>query len=540
MKELRATVLVGLLAVVSVALVIFGVLNSNRGVGAEEDTYRVFAVFDDVTGVASGTKVTIAGFPVGQVERVVLRGTEVHVELRLRNDVVLYGGRKREDGRLVNAAMVTRVQASLLGDYYLELKPGADGKKLEAGDTVPIVITATAIEATLARLETAADVIPKIDQIAGDIAKITANAAKVFGADDGAKRFDEIAENLVATSRNLVATTESVKSRFAEGSLAPGGDLDKSIAGLREFTRQANSLAVLARGGVDRGTASALRSLDNVEDITKSVRNMIGRNEKGVENAMGTMTSTLRKVEETLGRIDRVVANLELVTEKTAKGEGAIGRLLTSDKLVREAEAMVADTRSFVSRFVNLQSGIDFQTNRYAKLPNTDAEAWRSQLTLRLQPSKEKYYLVTISSDIVPLTQRRGVNTASTLDGGPTSILDETIRETNDVVKVGFQYVRRWGPVALRGGVIESRAGFGADLFAFSDRLQTSVDVFALTDPRPRVRAAILLRFVSWAYVQVGGDMLLTPDRDVFFGAGLAFTDNDLLLLFASAPSVQM
>ncbi|MEY3011958.1 MAG: hypothetical protein RIT45_693 [Pseudomonadota bacterium] len=540
MKELRATVLVGLLAIVSIALVVFGVLNSNRGVGGEEETFRVNAVFDDVTGVASGTKVTIAGFPVGQVDKVALRGTEVHVDIRLRKDVVLYAGRKREDGKLVNAAMVTRVQASLLGDYYLELKPGAEGKQLGPGDTIPIVVTATAIEATLARLETAANVIPKIDQIAGDVARITANAAKVFGSDDGAKRFDEIADNLVQTSRNLVSTTDSVKARFAEGTLAPGGDLDKTIVSLRDFSRSANSLLAVTRGGVDRGTASALRSLDNVEDITKSVRNMIGRNEKGVENAMGTMTSTLRKVEETLARIDRVVENLEAVTAKTRKGEGAIGRLLTSDKLVREAEAMVSETRSFVSRFVNLQSGIDFQTNRYAKLPDTDAEAWRSQLTLRLQPSKEKYYLVTISSDIVPLTQRRGVNTASTVNGGTTSILDETIRETNDVVKFGFQYVRRWGPVALRGGVIESRAGFGADLFAFSDRLQASVDVFALTDPRPRLRAAVLLRFVSWAYVQVGGDMLLTPERDVFVGAGLAFTDNDLLLLFASAPAVQM
>lgn len=540
MKEIRATVMVGLLAIVSIALVVFGVLNSNRGVGEESDSWEVNAIFDDVTGVASGTKVTIAGYPVGQVTRVTLRGTEVVVQIRLQPDVVLFAGRKREDGKLVNAAMITRVQASLLGDFYLELKPGAEGATLGQHDEIPIVITATAIEATLARLETAAGIIPKIDQIAGDVARITNNAAKVFGGDDGVQRFGEIANNLVFASKNLADTTEQVRSRFEVGTLAPGGDLDRTVIELGEFARQANSLAKLARGSLGQGTKSAMRSLDNVENITLSVRQMIGRNEQGVENAMGTLTSTLRKFEETLVRVDRVVANLETVSEKTARGEGSIGRLLTSDKLVREAEAMVADTRTFVSRITNLQTGIDFQTNRYAGLTESDAEAWRSQLTLKLMPSKEKYYAITISSDVYPVAGQRAVTTNTTVDGNKTTTREEHISNTGDTVKFGFQYVRRWGPVTLRGGVIESRVGMGSDLFAFSDRLQVSADLFALTDSRPRLRAAMRFSFVSWAYMQVGGDMLLTPDRDLFFGVGLAFTDNDLLVLFASAPSIQM
>jgi phospholipid/cholesterol/gamma-HCH transport system substrate-binding protein len=540
MKELRATVLVGLLAVVSVALVIFGVLNANRGIGGEGETWLVQAVFDDVTGIAAGTKVTIAGYPVGEVAHVALRGTRVIVQIRVRNDVVLYAGvRRAPEGPLRNAAMVTRVQASLLGDYYLELKPGAEGEKIAPGGTIPLVVTATGIEATLARIESAADIIPKIDQIAGDIGKITANAAKVFGSDDGAKRFDEIADNLVQSSRHLVTTAAAAEGRLVKGTLAPGGELDRSVRDVHTFIRNANALLGMAGGRVNRGTASALRSLDHVEDITRSVRAMIGRNEKGVENAMGTLTSTLRKVEDSLVRVDRVVGHLEALAAATRRGEGSVGRLLTSDKLVRETEAMVSETRGFVSRFVSMQSGIDFQTSRYAGLPGTDADAWRSQLTLRLQPSPEKYYLVTVSSDIIPLTAQRAQRTSASVDGAPATQLDERIAETGDTVKLGFQYVRRWGPLALRGGVIESRAGGGVDLFAWNDRVQWTTDLFALTDPRPRLRTALMVRLLPFAYLQVGGDMLLTADRDLFFGAGLAFTDNDLILLFASAPSVQ-
>ena len=537
MNELRATLLVGLLAVTSAALVIVGVLNTRDDIGNEDSTYPVDAVFDDVTGIAAGTKVTIAGYPVGEVVAVQLRGTEVLVQLRLRQEVALYSGVERE-GKLVNAAMLTRVQASLLGDYYLELRPGAQGKRLGRGDRVPIVVTATAIEATLKRLETAAGVIPNVNRIADDVAAITGNARKVFGSDDGAKRFDEIADNLLSTSRNLTEATDLIRKRFETGSLAHGGELDRTIASATSLLREATAVTGAVRGTVAKGSDTALRSLDHVEVVTRGVRAMLGRNENGLEKAVASLTTTLQKVEDTLTRLDGVVANLEDVTARTRRGEGSVGRLLTNDTLVREAEAMVKETRGFVNRFVNLQTGIDYQTNYYQGGATADREAWRSQLSLRVQPSPEKHYLVTISSDVLPNTTTLVRRTEETGTGGAASTT-LGILERGDTVKLGFQYVRRFGPVALRGGLIESRAGFGVDAHAWSDRLTAFAEVFQLTDHRPRVRAGLIARLLPFAYLQAGGDFLLTGDRALYFGAGLFFRDDDLLLLFASAPTVQ-
>ncbi len=537
MNELRASLLVGLLAVTSAALVIVGVLNTRDDIGNEDTTYPLDAVFDDVTGIAAGTKVTIAGYPVGEVVEVRLRGTEVLVQLRLRQEVALFSGVQR-DGKLVNAAMLTRVQASLLGDYYLELRPGAEGKRLGRGDRVPIVVTATAIEATLKRLETTAEVIPNINRIADDVAAITGNARKIFGSDDGAKRFDDIADNLLSTSRNLTESTDLIRKRFETGSLSHGGELDRAIASASKLIGEAAAIAGGLRGTVDKGSDSALRSLDHVEVVTRGVRAMLGRNENGLENAVASLTVTLKKVEDTLTRLDGVVANLEDVTARTRRGEGSVGRLLTNDTLVREAEAIVKDTRGFVSRFLNLQTGIDFQTNYYQGGATADREAWRSQLSLRVQPNPEKQYLLTISSDVLPNTTSLMRRTDETGPGGAASTT-LGIQERGDTVKLGFQYVRRFGPVALRGGLIESRAGFGVDAYAWSDRITAFAEVFQLTDPRPRLRAGLIARLLPFAYLQAGGDFLLKGDRALFFGAGLYFRDDDLLLLFASAPTVQ-
>lgn len=555
MKELRATVLVGLLAVVSVGLVILGVVNTNRGIGSDDDTYTVFALFDDSTGIAAGTKVTIAGFPVGQVETVKLVGAVVRVTLRLRKGVILFSGtrKKREDGseELTNAAMLTRLQASLLGDYYLEITPGASGKMLAEGDEVPIVVTTTAIQATLDRLETAAKIIPKIDQIAGDVAKVTANAAKVFGGEEGATRFDEISENLVETSRELSRTTMNVRKRLEQGPLAPGGELDQTVVGLKAFTDKANGIAVLTKGSIDRATASAFRSLDNVEAVTRNVRDIVGRNTEGLEDTVGNLRSTLARLEGTLQRLDQVMATIEKVADKTAQGQGTVGRLLTDDSLIRDVEATVFAAKDLMTRFTGSEMGIDFRTAYYTGLHgkpeglrgNGDfpVTPWRSQLSLRIQPNKDKYYLLSVSSDIYNNSYVLGRTTLSAKEPAAPNTLNETITEVDDNVKFGFQYVRRWGAIAVRGGLIESRAGFGADVFAFGDRVQIGVDVFRLTsDLLPRVRSTLVWSFLPWAYIHAGGDDLLEKGRrDIFFGAGLSFTDNDLMLLIMGTPTVQ-
>lgn len=550
MKELRATVLVGLLAIVSVALVVFGVLNTQHGPGDDSHTYHVSAMFDDATGVAKGTRVTVAGIPIGQVDKVKLEGEKVRVTLRIKNEVRLHGGLKDGAGKLKNAAMVTRLQASLLGDYYLELTPGHAGKVLSEADVIPIVVTTTAIDATIARIETAAAILPKIDKIAGDIAKITDNAAKVFGGKEGGAKFETLSDNLVATSKNLATTSDLVRKRLEHGPFAAGGELDDSVKSLKLFAQQATEIGRHASTLLGRAGSTAIRSMDHFERVAETISKVVGTNAADVDQTVGNVAATLKKLQTTLDRVDRVVANLEVVTERTKNGEGTIGQLLTNDKIAKDAEVMVAGARQLVDRFTGGDTGIDFQTVFYGGLDSADpAESrWRTQLNFRIQPSKDKYYLLGISSDI-RRTASQTITTTRLADAAQPT-LQETVVTNMDDIKFGFQYVRRFGPLAIRGGLIESRAGVGVDIFAFSDRVELGADIFRFTGDaitsdvptnlRPRIRSRVMWHFLPYAYVQVGGDeLLMAKRRDVFVGVGLNFTDNDLIMLFATAPSIR-
>lgn len=548
MSTRTSAVAVGLLVVASLAAVIIGVAFSNRGIGSGPGTYGLHASFDDVTGIATGTKVTIAGVRVGEVEHLELKGQRVDVKLRLLDTVSVYGGLATADGKLKNAAALTRLQASLLGDYYLELAPGIDGKKLKPNDEIPIVITATAMQQTLQKMDKAAEIVPKIDQIASDIAKITHNAAAVLGSESGADKIGEITQNLVNSSRNLAETTGSLRDRLSSGVLAPGGQLDRGLQGFADTAIKLSELSdkldgVMARASttIDTGSASLLRSLDHVEVVTSQVRDLIGRNKAGVDDTVGTVTNVLKKAQEALAKLDRVLASADLVAADVAAGKGNVGRLLKDETLIRESEQIMSSSANLLKRYIDLEMGVDYRLAAHAiRAQEPGARAWQSHLSLRMQPNDQKYVLLTVHQDNLPVS-RSFARVTNSAGGTDPPQLTETFTETESGVRFGLQYARRFGALTLRGGLIENAAGGGVDLDLIRHKLAISADVFRFTEgPLPRLRVSAMWHFLPHLYAWVGGDELLFPRSraDFFYGMGLSFTDNDLLILFSAAPSV--
>lgn len=550
MSTRTSAIAVGLLTVSALAAVVVGVSFSNRGIGSGPGTYTLRASFDDVTGIAAGTKVTIAGVRVGEVADLQLKGHRVEVKLRLLNEVHAFTGIKDAEGRLKNSAALTRLQASLLGDYYLELAPGVEGKKLGPNEEIPVVVTATALQQTLQKMDKAADIIPKIDQIVSDVSKVTHNAAQVLGSESGADKIAEITQNLVAASKNLAETTGSLRDRLATGVLAPGGQLDRGLQGfaetavkLSELSDKLDKMVTRTSSSVDVGSASLLRSVEHIEVVTSQVRDLIGKNRAGVDDTVGTVTNALKKAQDALGRVDKVLASAEQIAGDMAAGKGNIGRLLKDETLVRESEQIMTSSANLLKRYIDMEFGVDYRLAAHAiRAQEPGARAWQSHLSLRLQPNDQKYVLATVHQDNLPVV-RSFSRVTSSAGGGDPPLLNETFTESESSVRFGLQYARRFGSVVLRGGLIENTAGGGADVDLVRHKLSISIDMFRFTDgPRPRMRASAIWYFVPHLYAWVGGDELLFPTTraDVFYGLGLSFTDNDLLVLFAAAPKVSV
>jgi phospholipid/cholesterol/gamma-HCH transport system substrate-binding protein len=125
--------LTGILALILLALNVSGLKVSDSG-----SSYRVFARFENIGGLAPRAKVTLSGVQIGQVrsididERLLMAVVEMDI-----NSAASYLSRDS------SAQILT---AGLLGEQYIGIVPGADDEMLKDGDTLEDTQSALVLE----------------------------------------------------------------------------------------------------------------------------------------------------------------------------------------------------------------------------------------------------------------------------------------------------------------------------------------------------------------------------------------------------------
>jgi phospholipid/cholesterol/gamma-HCH transport system substrate-binding protein len=116
----------------------------------EDDTYPLKARFTQVTGLRSGSVVTMLGLEVGRVGRMTMDQDKqmAVVELRIRKGIKVY-----------DDAIASIKTEGLIGDRYVSVDAGGSGAELKPGD----IITET---------EAPADIMDMVSKYAfGDVKK---------------------------------------------------------------------------------------------------------------------------------------------------------------------------------------------------------------------------------------------------------------------------------------------------------------------------------------------------------------------------------
>lgn len=128
-------VLIGLAAVLYLAIQV----GSARYLGG--DSYELQARFTSVGGVNAGSRVEIAGVPVGTVKEVVLdENFYAMVTLELPNTL-----------ELDEETIASVKTAGLIGDRFIQLSPGGFGEMLADGDMIVDTESALDIEGLISR-----------------------------------------------------------------------------------------------------------------------------------------------------------------------------------------------------------------------------------------------------------------------------------------------------------------------------------------------------------------------------------------------------
>ena len=500
MRKFFTPLKVGILTIIAVGAFVFALRSVEQGV-LGGDTYLVYAIFDDVLGVAKRSRVVMAGIEVGYIDSIELSGARARLNIRIRSDVQLY-----------KDAAIAKVSESLLGDKLIDLSPGKDIENPipDGGQIVNVY-----------EERDFSDLFRKLDMITEDIRVVTHSLADTIGDFDREDSLGGVMKRMTEISRNVAELTESVNESFQRGSTKVQRILD-DIAVVTGGTKTRYQEIL---DGVHAVTTDMRTLLANLNDI-------VGRGETDWKDSVGGVKDSLEKANRTLD-------NLDNITRKINEGQGTLGRLVNDDKVLDKAEGVLDDASTITSKLARLQTIIDLRSEYHVR-----QNAAKNYLALKLVPKSDKYYMIELIDDPRGSVEVIDRTICGEDPNAPEQCRDEQETTVKDEFKFSIQFAKRFYWLGLRFGIMEGTGGLGMNWYFLNDDLEFRFDVFQFGKneygdyANPRLKAMVMYR-PTWLahhlYLAAGGDDFFNQKTfDYFFGAGIHFDDEDLKAIFTA------
>ncbi len=303
MNNSSQTIRVGLFTLLGVALAWITFESLNGGRLFKKEGYSLIAGFANLKGLKTGDEVRMAGVKVGAVQTTRLAGHRVEAVLDIDPKV-----------KIPTDAVASVEQSSLLGSNYLGVTfgtPGGpllkDGDEIKTKATVDMSEVISQLGSLGAKLEGVADNIGKALGGGGDN-----GPGSLFGKLD--KLVTDNGPKLTDTISNLQDITAKIKS--GEGTF---GKLVNDPKLHDELLASVSEIKVAA--------ADARTFMSDTKGIIADVKTGKG--------ALGALIYD----PATADNLKTTVANIRGVSDKIAKGEGTLGKLLADDTLYRDAQS---------------------------------------------------------------------------------------------------------------------------------------------------------------------------------------------------------
>jgi phospholipid/cholesterol/gamma-HCH transport system substrate-binding protein len=486
MREWTKAAKVGLFVLIAAAasILIYRFVSRNTGMSGG---YTVYAEFKEATGLAPQSRVMMAGIPVGTIESIRLDRGMARIDIRMMADVPLH-----ED------ATVGRRSSGILGEYFLSLAPGTEGRpNLKNGDQIKVVIEASSTDQIMA----------DIARIADRVKLVSENLAATIGSPEGQREMQ-------ATLKNLASVTEALNETVREN---------------RETVRHTllNVEDITTKSGPE-----LQQILENVRTITTDVRKLLSENEGDVKGSIGQVRETVERVNHASASLESALKHIDSVSSRIDKGEGTVGRLTKDETLINEVQGVVEGVGDFVGGISRLQTIIGLRAD-YNFVSNTI----KSYVELRLQPAEDKYYLIEVINDPRGRTTVEQTDVDTTDPTRPSHYRDVKTT-TSNAFRFSLMFAKRIGPFTGRFGILESTGGIGLDTHLLRDRFEIRQDLFGFGETlQPRWRIGLGYEFLHHLWMLAGVDEVFNSDRrDFFVGLQLRFNDQDLKSMLPFTP----
>jgi phospholipid/cholesterol/gamma-HCH transport system substrate-binding protein len=484
------TIKVGIFMTAALALLAWLILRVEDWSLFGDQGRPVDALFESVVGLDDKAAVRVAGVRVGRVDGIALEGRRARVTLLVDEKLVLTEG-----------AEAVIANQGLLGDKFIELYPGPEGAPRLPDGTVLPGRTPISFDQAMAKLGEIGDTIQ----------------STIGGLDSGEGGIGE----LVASMK---ATADELRALIAENR----GSVGSTVANFERFS------ATLA---------------DELPRLTAQIERVLGQVDSVVAENRENLSESISNIKELTTSVQRSVDNLNTITDRMAKGEGTIGKLLTSDEAHDELVGALQSVETGVSKLGDTLGRID-RVRLDLGMEGfylSEVEDWRNSFRVDVLPRGDdstRLYRFELTGDprgrisefeeIVTVTRPDGSVETTT-----THRLERDERKQLYSALLGFPF---WeGRGRIWGGLIDNTGGVQVDYGIVPEKLWLTFEAYDFSrelelDPHLRLSAI----WFPWRHLYVRGgydDPLVDELRSPFLGAGMRWSDEDLKYLLGSVPS---
>ena len=299
MKIFTREVKIALSAIVAIVLV-YLLINFMKGVNVFKSSNTYYVRFDNIAGLAVSNAVYANGYPVG-----IVRGIQYDYGNHERVVVAIELDKEMHMPRGTKAELVT----SLMGGVTMSLILGPNPTdNLTQGDTISGGLHEGAVEKVEALMPTIMDMLPKLDSIVTNMARLSADPA------------------LAQTLRNTAEITNNLRRTSAKLDAMVGRDLPQMMQNLNKTSR-------------------------NVERLSNNL-------------AAINLQETMNEVNASLAEVKQFSANINAMTydlnSKLNSRDNTFGLLLNDRKLydnlnhaVSSADSLLINVKAHPKRYVH-------------------------------------------------------------------------------------------------------------------------------------------------------------------------------------------
>jgi phospholipid/cholesterol/gamma-HCH transport system substrate-binding protein len=309
------------------------------------------------------------------------------------------------------------------------------------------------------------------------------------------------------------------------------GDLNQLMHQFNQIASDIKAVTASLRTMVSEDQDAPInRIVNNLDQFTETIKELTVENQTNINRISANLAEFTEALRQSREEVEASVEHVASITRKIDQGEGTIGRLVNDAETVEKLNEAVDSLNDALGSYRKLETEIGYHTEYL-----TASQDLKHYVSLDLKPSPDKAFMLDIVADPNPNPQHVERTTDVTVNDTTTTVQTHTATIDRSAIRISAQLAKKFYDFQIRGGIIESTGGVGADYFM--GPFTAHVDAYDFSTrygERPHIKLTGEVNVTKNFFVMGGADDIINKQQsvDYFFGGGFRLVDEDIKSLF--------